>query len=193
VFEIDGGTDKDGSWYQRLAKVVLDVCVSILGPFVSKFANIKVPQNSEESKYRISRRDKNHLDSTQPRVRAAWTQGSLCAPRVGELFAPEHPSFPRGSLDQWTTKLKLKEDLHEFAKTPSLPPRIGTLTAIDAMEAGGFENTGGFENNDIDSPGVHEMAAAKDEAMKDFLLNKISNALVDGVCAVMVLSPTTNP
>jgi hypothetical protein len=171
VFEIDGGTEKDGSWYQRLAKVVLDVCVSILGPFVSKFANIKVPRNSEESKYRVSRRDINHLDSTKPRVRAAWTQGSLCAPRVGELFAPEHPSLPRGSLEQWITKLKLKEGLHEFTKSPSLSPRIGTLTSIDAME------DGGFDNNDIDSPGVHEMAAAKDEAMKDFLLETISNAL----------------
>ena len=94
MFEVDGETDKYGSWYQRLAKVLLDVCVSVLGPFVSKFSTIKVPRGAQESKYRISKHDINYADSTKPRVYAAWTQGSLSAPRVGELFVPEHPPLP---------------------------------------------------------------------------------------------------
>jgi hypothetical protein len=174
MFEIDGGTEKYGSWYQRLAKVVLDVCVSVLGPFVSKFANVKVPQGSKESKYRVSKHDINYSDSTKPRVCAAWTQGSLSALRVGELFAPEHPSLPRGSLEQWITKLKLKEGHRESATSPSPLPQIEklrTFSSIDAME------DESRENGDIDSLDVHEMAAAKDEATKDFLRDKMSEGL----------------
>ena len=172
MFEIDGETDKDGSWYQRLAKVVLDVCVSVLGPFVSKFSSIKVPRGSKESKYRVSRHDINYADSTKPRVRAAWTQGSLSAPRVGELFAPEHPPLPRCSLEQWIAKLK--QDHRESTAPPSPPPQIEklrTFSSIDAME------DDSREGSDIDSLHDHEMAAAKDDAMKDLLRDKMSESL----------------
>jgi hypothetical protein len=174
MFEIDGGTDKDGSWYQRLAKVVLDVCVSNLGPFISKFNNTKAPRGSNESKYRLSRRDINHADSTKPRVCAAWTQGSLSAPRIGELVTPEHPPLPRCSLEKWIAKLKLKEGHRESAPPPSPAPQIEKFRSFSSIDAMEDESR---ESSDTDSLHVHEMAAAKDDAMKDLLRNKMSESL----------------
>ena len=174
MFEINGETDKDGSWYQRLAKVVLDVCVSVLVPLVVKFPNIKVPPGSEESKYRVSRHDINYADLTKSRVCATWTQGSLSAPKVGGLFAPEHPQLPHSSLDQWITRLKLKES-HRASAAPTSPPpqieKLRTFSSVDAME------DESRENSDIESLDIHEKAAAKDEEMKDFLRDKMSEGL----------------
>ena len=173
MFEIDGETDKEGSWYQRLAKVVLDVCVSVLVPFVVKFSNIKVPRGSMELKYRISKHDLNYADSTRSSISAAWTQGSLSAPKVGELFAPEHPPLPQYSLDHWIAKLKLKD--RALSTVPTSPPpqieKLRTFSSIDAME------DESRENSDTDSLDIYEMATAKDEEMKDFLHNKISEGL----------------
>ena len=174
MFEIDGETDKEASWYQRLAKVVLDVCVSVLVPFVVKFPNVKVPRGSKESKYRISKHDLNYADSTKSSVCAAWTQGSLSAPKVGELFAPEHPPLPQYSLDHWIARLKLK-GRRALPTSPTSPPpqieKLRTFSSIDAME------DESRENSDTDSLDIHEMATAKDEEMKDFLRDKMSEGL----------------
>src|SRR5579859_4221624 len=184
MFEIDGETDKDGSWYQRLAKVVLDVCVSVLGHFISRFSSIKVSLRSKESKYCVFKHDINHADQTKPRVYAAWTQGSLSAPRVGELFAPEHPPLPQCSLEQWELKLKLKlkEGHRESVAPPSFLPQIEklrTFSSIDAMEDESAEHS---DNESLD---VHEMADAKDDGIKDFLRDKMSEAL-PAVCDSLI-------
>ena len=172
MFEIEGETDKDGSWYQRLGKVVLDLCVSLLSSFVVKFSTIKVPRFSSDSKYRVSKHDINYADPTKARVYAAWTQGSISAPRIGESFAPEHSPLPRHSLGQWITKLN--EGYYESTTSLSPPPQIEKLrsfSSIDAMEDEGREDS---ENDSLD---VHQMAAATDDGMKQMLHDKISEGL----------------
>src|SRR5947199_8639076 len=166
MFEIDGETDKDVSWYQRLAKVVLDICVSVLGPFVSKFSSIKVPRGSNELKYRVSKHDINYADSTKLHVCAAWTQGSLSALRVGELFTPEHPLLPQCSLEQWIAKFKLKEGHHESTMPRSPLPQIEKLRSFSSIDSMEDESR---ESSDIESLDVIEMAAAKDDGIKVFL------------------------
>jgi hypothetical protein len=153
---------------------VLDVCVSVLGPFISKFLSIKVPRGSKDSKYRLSKHDINYSDSTKPRVCAAWTQGSLSAPRIGESFAPEHPPLPQCSLEQWIAKLKLKKSHRGSAKPASSSPQIEKLRSFSSINAMEDESR---ENGDIDSDDILKMAAAKDDEMKDFLRNKMSEDL----------------
>jgi hypothetical protein len=167
VFEIDGETDRDGSWYQRLAKVVLDLCVSILSPFVVKFSSVKVPRGSKDSKYRVFKQNINHADSTKGRIYAAWTQGSLSAPKIGESFAPEHPPLPRHSLDKWISKLNAADRESRISLSPSPElEKFRRFTSIDAMED---DNR---EDNENDSLDIYEMATAKDEEMKQVLYDQ---------------------
>jgi hypothetical protein len=172
VFEIDGETNRDGSWYQRLAKVVLDLCVSILSPFVIKFSSIRVSRGSEDSKYRTYKRNINYADSTKGRIYAAWTQGSLSAPKIGESFAPEHPPLPQHSLDRWISKLNAADRESKITVSPSPElQKFRKFSAIDAMED---ENR---EDNETDSPDIYEMATAKDEEMKQILYDQATKEL----------------
>ena len=132
-----------------------------------------MPRGSNESKYRASKHDLNYTDSTKGRIYSAWTQGSLSAPKIGELFAPEHPPIPQCSLEQWIAKFKLKEGHRESAMPSPLPQieKLRSFSSIDAME------DESRESSDIESLDVHEMAAAKDDGMKDFLRDKMSEGL----------------
>jgi hypothetical protein len=177
MFEIDGEAERDGSWYQRLAKVILDLCVSLLSPFVVKYSSIKVPRGSKDSKYRISKRNINCADTTKAHIYAAWTQGSLSAPKIGESFAPEHPPLPLHSLDQWISKLNAG---HGESRTPaSPPPVIEKFRSFSSIEAMADENRDDGENDSLD---IYEMAAAKDDEMKQLLHDQISKDL-PAVCA----------
>lgn len=147
----------------------MDLCVSILNSFVVKSSSIKVPRGSNESKYRASKHDLNYADSTKGRIYSAWTQGSLSAPKIGELFAPEHPPLPRHSLVQWIAKL------NEFHLESAIPPpqieKLRSFSSIDAMED---EDR---ENSEISSLDAHQIASAKDDEMRQLLHNEMSNDL----------------
>jgi hypothetical protein len=150
----------------------VDLCVSLLSAFVPKFPNIKVPHGSNDSKYSIAKRDINHADSTKARIYAAWTQGSLTAQKIGESFAPEHPLLPQRSLDQWTAKLM---EAHRKSTVPhSLLPQIEKLKSFSSIDAMEDESR---EDRDPDSPDVYQMAAVKDDEMKQILHDKISENL----------------
>jgi hypothetical protein len=150
----------------------LDLCISLLSSFVVKFSNIKIPRGSNESKYRASKHDIIYADSTKARIYSAWTQGSLFAPKIGELFSPEHPPLPRRSLAQWIVKLK---ESHRESATPASPPpqieKLRRFSSIDAME------DESHENSDNGSLYEHQMASAKDDEMKQQLHNEMSKNL----------------
>jgi hypothetical protein len=150
----------------------LDLCVSVLSSYVVKFSNFKLPRGSNQTKYRASKHNLVYVDTTKARIYSAWTQGSLFAPKIGELFAPEHPALRRCSLDQWIAKLKYFD--RESSRSASPPPQIEKLrrfSSINAME------DGGRETSDTDSLDMHQMASAKDEEMKQLLHDEMSKNL----------------
>ena len=89
-----------------------------------------------------SKPDIIYADSTKARIYSGWTQGSLFALKIGELFVPEHPPLPRRSLEQWIVKL---DAFHRDSATPASPPpqieKLRLFTAIDVMEDESCENS----------------------------------------------------
>jgi hypothetical protein len=153
----------------------LDLCVSLLSVIVGKFHTIKVPHgsnSSNSSKYRAAKRDINHAESTTARIYAAWTQGGLSAPKIGELFAPEHPPLRRYSLDQWIAKLN---ELHIESARPTSPlPQIEKLRSFSSIDAMEYKSLEDGENDSLD---FYQMAAAKDDEMKQALHDQMSKDL----------------
>jgi hypothetical protein len=152
---------------------VFDVCVSVLSHFIS-FCNLKVPEGSVESKYRLSTRDDNFANSTKRRVHAVWTEGGLSATKIGESFLPEHPPLETKSLDEWAAWFRCmnRPVSSESASPPAQIEKLRGLSAIDAMEVESGEGT-----VDGDSPDDFELAVEKDEGMKDLPCNELAEEL----------------
>src|SRR5205814_2337897 len=121
----------------------------------------KLPRGSTTSKYRASKHDIVYADSTKARIYSGWTQGSLFAPKIGELFMPEHPPLPRRSLEQWIVKLDaFHRDSATLASTPPQIEKLRLFSAIDVME------DESCENSDAGSLDACQLASAKDNGMK---------------------------
>ena len=142
-----------------------------MSQFIVKSPNIKVPRYSSESKYRFSKHDLNHADTTKACIYAAWTQGSLAAPRIGECFTPEHPPLPQLTLNQWITKIN--EAPGASTKSVSPPPQIEKLRSFSSIDAMEDESREDSDNED----GALVSAAAIDDLMKQVLHGKISASL----------------
>jgi len=115
---LQNGIEKEDSWYQRLARAIVETALPLL--------DIHIIEGGKE---KVQRSLYNH-NITQTHLLATWTQGGLDAPTINAPLkqsrrAPQHLSIPDLSLEDW--KVRLLED-------------IGGHDVQDHNSQGGFES-----------------------------------------------------
>jgi hypothetical protein len=152
--------DKDGSWYQRLGRVVCDAAVPLL--------NIQC-----QSYGRHTKRGVRASDSTAKYLGGAWTAGGNDAPKtIKMIHPPQQLPIPDYTLKDWQIRI---QEL-ELAR-PGSPPEFKSFVAIDNLS-----ETEAFSPWEDGVPDFHlEYAAEEERQMHDRILSEIENQ-VPSVC-----------
>ena len=119
-----------------------------------------------EARFRVAKRDKVFTDTTSLVVQAAWTQGNLDAPKIGDLFAPQHLPIPDLTLAQWSARLAESPEYAFLFEPPQIFTSFASLDSIlNEDDANPFEY--GVPENEM------EMAAEDEANIKKDILSEI--------------------
>jgi hypothetical protein len=163
--------------YQRLARVIIDLTVSIMnvhGPRIARSKRASASDNqSIESRFRSAQNNiQISSDTTESLVRAAWTEGNTDSPKIGKLHAPQPVPIPDRSFAAWTALIaeicKGSPDCENEPALSSPPPRrFGSIDNNETLrDVPSLFNEGFTEE-------MTDMAEAEDAKQKKSVLDKI--------------------
>src|SRR5947199_10272375 len=98
--------------------------VSILNVFCPKIARVsKCTQTPHfmESRYHSAKANINLSDTTESRVRAAWTQGDVDAPKIGDFLMPQPFPIPGLSLAECGSRMEESPQWEIISNSPAAP------------------------------------------------------------------------
>ena len=155
--------DKDGSWYQRLGRVVCDAALPLL--------NIQC-----QSYGRHTKRSVYTSDSTAKYLGGAWTAGGTAAPKtVKMMYAPQQLPIRDYSLEDWKVRIQELEDVP--LANPRSPPEFKSFSTIENLS-----ETEAFSPWEDGVPDFQlEYATEEERQMHDHILSEIENQ-VPSVC-----------
>ena len=150
---------RDGSLYQRLSRAMCDVAVALL--------NIRCPKLARSKPDAPVKRLAPLAESTEARLRAAWTQGDLDAPKLVQGFAPQHVPVPESSLAEWTARLAEIES----RERSSSPQCFKSFASIERDALSDIDATSPFHNGFPDD--ILAAAATEDAGMTKMMMDEI--------------------